>query len=112
MAPTLIAAGIVAVFAFVLGRMSADGGGVAIRAVSTPVASTTTTTRETTHTVLKGESLLGIASQYGVTLDALAAANNITNANRVFVGQFLKIPPAFATTTTLAASTTSTTKNR
>jgi len=105
--PTLIGAAIVVVLAFVLGRVSADNGGeVAVRATSTREASTTTTTRETTHTVAQGESLLGIASRYGLTLTALAAANSITNANRVFVGQVLKIPPAVVTTTTLPVTTT------
>jgi lysozyme len=105
--PTLIGAAIVVVLAFVLGRVSTDNGGeVALRATSTREASTTTTTRETTHTVAQGESLLGIASRYGLTLTALAAANSITNANRVFVGQVLKIPPAVVTTTTLPVTTT------
>ena len=94
------------VAAFVLGRMSAGDGEVAVRATAAPKVTTTTTTRDTTHTVLQGESLLGIASQYGVTLDALTAANGITNANHVFVGQVLKIPPAVVTTTTRAVTTT------
>jgi LysM repeat protein len=106
MVPTLVGAGIVMVLAFVLGRMSADEGGVAVRATTTREVSTTTTTRETTHTVLQGESLLGIASQYGITLDALAAANGITNTNHVFVGQLLKIPPAIVTTTLPVTTTT------
>jgi lipoprotein NlpD len=60
------------------------------------------------HTVQRGESLLGIASQYGVTLDELIAANGITNQNHVFVGQVLTIPPSSSapvvssTTTTVA----------
>ena len=106
MGPTLAVAGTVVLLAFVLGRMSADSGEVAVRATAAPKATTTTTTRDTTHTVLQGESLLGISSQYGVTLDALAAANGITNANRVFVGQVLKIPPAVVTTTTFPVTTT------
>ena len=104
--PTLAVAGIVVVLAFLLGRLSAGSGEVAVRATAAPRATTTTTTRDTTHTVLQGESLLGIASQYGVTLDALAAANGITNANRVFVGQVLEIPPPVVTTTTLPVTTT------
>lgn len=94
------------VLAFVLGRTSAGDGEVAVRAPAPREASTTTSTRETTHTVLQGESLLGIASQYGLTLDGLAAANGITNANHVFVGQLLKIPPVLVTTTTRPVTTT------
>ena len=74
------------------------------------MASTTTTTRVVTHTVVKGESLLAIASHYGVTAEALAAANGITNQNHVFVGQVLTIPQTtgvpIATTTTSKGTTT------
>jgi lysozyme len=104
--PTLLAAGAAVVLAFVLGRVSAGGDETVVDAASAREATTTTTTRQTTHTVAQGESLLGIASQYGVTLDALAAANGITNANHVFVGQLLKIPPAVETSTTLLTTTT------
>ena len=104
--PTLAVAGTVVVLAFVLGRTTAGGGEVAVRARAPREASTTTSTRETTHTVLQGESLLGIASQYGLTLDGLAAANGITNTNHVFVGQLLKIPPVLVTVTTRPVTTT------
>jgi len=113
MVPTLAVGGIVVVLAFVLGRTSVGGGEVAARAKAPPEATTTSTTRDTTHTVVAGESLLAIASTYGLTLDQLAAANEITNANNVFVGQVLKIPAPFpSTSTTLPASTTTTTKKR
>jgi len=104
--PTLAVAGTVVVLAFVLGRTSAGDREVAVRAKAPREASTTTSTRETTHTVLQGESLLGIASQYGLTLDGLAAANGITNTNHVFVGQLLKIPPVLVTVTTRPVTTT------
>ncbi len=45
-----------------------------------------------THTVAPGENLFRIALRYGTTVQALAAANNITNVNLIFVGQVLKIP--------------------
>jgi lysozyme len=111
MVPTIAVAGVVVLLAFVLGRASAGGGGeAAVRAPATRQATTTTTTRDTTHTVAQGESLLAIASRYGLTLDQLAAANGITNANKVFVGQVLKIPSPFpSASTTLPASTTTTT---
>lgn len=102
--PTLVIASAVVVLAFVLGRATGGGGDEA--AVTTPtVQSTTTTTRVIKHTVAKGESLLAIASQYGVTAEALAAANGITNQNHVFVGQVLTIPPS--TTATVATTSTS-----
>jgi len=44
------------------------------------------------HVVHGGETLHSIALRYGVTTDAIMAANGITNANRIYVGQRLKIP--------------------
>jgi LysM repeat protein len=44
------------------------------------------------HIVQSGDTLSRIAARYGVTLSALAAANNIANANLIFVGQRLTIP--------------------
>jgi len=46
----------------------------------------------TVHTVQKGETLSGIAKKYGTTVHAIAAANNISDAARVTVGQKLNIP--------------------
>ncbi|HEX8696294.1 MAG TPA: LysM peptidoglycan-binding domain-containing protein [Longimicrobium sp.] len=46
-----------------------------------------------THTVAQGETLYGIARRYGVTVDALKAANNL-EGDRVRVGQTLVIPRA------------------
>ncbi|MCQ3810380.1 MAG: LysM peptidoglycan-binding domain-containing protein [Acidimicrobiia bacterium] len=48
---------------------------------------------ERTHTVVQGDTLLGIALQYGKTLDEILVANNITAANLIQVGQQLIIPP-------------------
>ncbi|MBI1884625.1 MAG: LysM peptidoglycan-binding domain-containing protein [Chlamydiae bacterium] len=45
-----------------------------------------------THTVQPGESLSKIAASYGVSSQALAQANGITNVHSVRVGQKLKIP--------------------
>ncbi|HEY4691580.1 MAG TPA: LysM domain-containing protein [Anaerolineae bacterium] len=45
-----------------------------------------------THVVQPGENLFRIALRYGSTVQALAAANGITNINLIFVGQVLKIP--------------------
>ena len=48
---------------------------------------------ERTHTVVAGDTLLGIALQYGKTLDEITAANNIVAAELIQVGQELIIPP-------------------
>jgi LysM repeat protein len=44
-----------------------------------------------THVVQRGEILSRIAQQYGVTVADILSANNITNANRIEVGQTLQI---------------------
>ena len=45
-----------------------------------------------THVVQAGETLYSIASRYGVTVEAIMAANDLTNANYIYVGQRLVIP--------------------
>lgn len=46
---------------------------------------------QTTYTVVKGDTLYGIANKFGVSVDNLKVANNLTN-NNLSVGQVLKIP--------------------
>lgn len=45
-----------------------------------------------THTVQPGETLAGIAARYGLTMQVLMDANNLTNANLIYAGQKLVIP--------------------
>ncbi|MFU2488501.1 peptidoglycan DD-metalloendopeptidase family protein [Thauera sp. WH-1] len=45
------------------------------------------------HTVRPGETLLGIARQYGVTLPDLVSWNAITDPNQIHVGQTLLVAP-------------------
>lgn len=45
-----------------------------------------------THRVRKGQTLNSIANHYGTTVSALISANNITNKNRLRVGQTIRIP--------------------
>jgi LysM repeat protein len=47
---------------------------------------------QSTHTVQPGENLFRIALRYGVSMDDIAAANDITNQARIFSGQELVIP--------------------
>ena len=51
-----------------------------------------TASRTSLHVVQRGENLFRIALHYGVTVNALAAANGIVNTNRIYVGQRLVIP--------------------
>jgi hypothetical protein len=46
------------------------------------------------HIVKEGEILFNIAQQYGVTVEALSAMNNITDPNSLYVDQALIIPQA------------------
>jgi LysM repeat protein len=51
------------------------------------------TTGGTIHVVQQGENLFRIGLRYGLRWDVIAAANGIFNANFVFAGQRLVIPP-------------------
>jgi LysM repeat protein len=57
-------------------------------------------TEATTHTVQAGENLYRIALKHGLTYQALAAHNGITNPNLIFPGQELKIPASGGTAPT------------
>jgi LysM repeat protein len=50
------------------------------------------------HTVQRGETVYSIASRYGTTVDAIAAANNLSNPQTIYVGQKLKIPTSGGST--------------
>lgn len=45
-----------------------------------------------THTVASGESLSRIANRYGVTVREIQQLNNITDPNKIRIGQKLKLP--------------------
>ena len=80
---------------------------------TTPPTTTTTAAPLRTHTVAPGDSLSEIAEQYGVKTGRLAAANGISNPDRIRIGMVLTIPAAevstAAPTPTTAAPTTPTT---
>lgn len=54
------------------------------------------------HTVRPGETLLGIARQYGVTLPELVAWNGLTDPNQIQVGETLRVAPPGAATGSIA----------
>jgi LysM repeat protein len=71
---------------------------------------------EEIYVVQAGDSLLAIAARYGVTLQAIMDANNLTNPDFVFSGQRLVIPQGSApsptaTTVSAAASVPSNAQN-
>jgi LysM repeat protein len=47
---------------------------------------------QTVHVVQPGENLFRISLRYGVSMQAIASANGISNLNLIFVGQRLTIP--------------------
>lgn len=66
---------------------------VATKSVAPKKASPAVGGFHTTHTVAKGETLGGIAGQYGVTVAALKTANHITDEKKLAIGTVLTIPP-------------------
>ncbi len=60
-----------------------------------PAAQYTSACR-TYHIVQKGDTLSGIAAWFGIHTNALAAANGISNPNRIYVGQCICIPNVYA----------------
>lgn len=72
-----------------LNMVRAEMSPTAQKPTEAPTAST-----EAVYTVQKGDTLSGIAFDYGVTVDDIAKYNGITNPNLIHPGQTLKIPVA------------------
>jgi LysM repeat protein len=60
--------------------------------VQTPTTQPQSGGTGTQHVVQAGENAFRIALRYGTTIEAIAAANGISNPNLIFVGQVLVIP--------------------
>ncbi|MCY8590150.1 GH25 family lysozyme [Bacillus haynesii] len=56
-----------------------------------PVSNKKPVKTETVYTVKKGDTLSGIAQKYKTTVKALQSLNNIKDANKIYIGQKLKI---------------------
>jgi LysM repeat protein len=50
-------------------------------------------TQERIHVVQAGDNLYRIGLQYGFTIEALVTYNNLTNPDRLDIGQQIRIPP-------------------
>lgn len=100
---------ILGVVAYVLYAQATEGGGVGLQtetatptpesAVSptpsptpTPEATPTPTPAPQTYTVQAGDTLLGIAERFGITVEDLQSRNELTDPNNIFVGQQLQLP--------------------
>lgn len=66
---------------------TAEPGGAEATAAPTPGP-----TEDVVHTVVAGDTLGKIAEQYGISVEAIAQANNIVNIHSLEVGQQLLIP--------------------
>lgn len=82
---------IVLLLSGVIGAAAAQEGRVFVAQLTatTPIASPTTTIM---HVVQRGETLALIARRYSVGVGELARLNGITNPDRIFIGQVLRIP--------------------
>jgi LysM domain len=60
---------------------------------ATAAAAPTIVATPFTHVVAKGETLIGIAARYGVTVVAIRDANGLKDPGLIYVGQQLVIPP-------------------
>lgn len=58
----------------------------------TPVITTEIRVLQPNYTVAPGDTLGSIARRYGISVDALAAINNLENRNSLSIGQKLVIP--------------------
>ncbi len=72
------------------------GRGVDLQAVATPARLS-----GVTHVVKRGETLAIIAKRYGLSVRDIADYNGVTNPDRIYAGQVLKIPVPVAPTPTV-----------
>lgn len=75
-----------------LARWKRIAAGAVVCGVLLTTPLTAITAAAQTHTVAGGETLWGIASSYGVSVQSIAQANGITNINLIYVGEQLSIP--------------------
>lgn len=79
-------------FIFVGQRLIVPGATGGAITVPTSPAPTTSPAPVATYMVLPGDTLYSIALRFNVNIVALANTNNISNYNRIFIGQVLVLP--------------------
>lgn len=62
--------------------------------ITVPAQKTVAKSGNVTYTVKPGDTLSAIAKRFGTTVQAIAAANGISNINLIYPGQTFKIPGA------------------
>jgi len=72
---------------------SGDASGAPGMATGTATAPAPTSAPDTTYTVQPGDTLYDLAIEWGTSVEAIVALNEITDANVLQVGQVLKKPP-------------------
>ncbi len=87
---------------------AADGGNLAPQAsMSAPLNAVLPLPENAAlHTVQNGETLYRIAQTYGITTEALAAANQLADPSLVYVGQTLHIPQSESQSIAIVVPTT------
>ena len=75
-----------------MGRSTQIKAGQRLRIGETPMERARVATRGSTHTVRSGETLIGVAKRYGVSLSALSSANGLSTSSKIRIGQRLRIP--------------------
>jgi LysM repeat protein len=83
------------------GASTAKPGATTEPASTLPPTAPPTTVQMAEYAIASGDTMSGIAKKFGVTMQALLAANNLTDPNLVRVGQKIKVPVAPAAATTL-----------
>ena len=69
------------------------------------LATATPAFADSTYVVRSGDTLYSIARKFGVTVAAIARANNITNTSLIYVGQTLVIPSNASSSSGTSSST-------
>jgi LysM repeat protein len=80
---------------------SAKPGATTEPAPTAPPTAPPTTVPMAEYVIAAGDTMSGIAKKFGVTMQALLSANNLTDPNLVRVGQKIKVPIAPGAATTL-----------
>ncbi|MEK7278874.1 MAG: LysM peptidoglycan-binding domain-containing protein [Chloroflexota bacterium] len=75
-------------------RIPAGGGGETAASAAPAAPETPAVTSPGMYTIARGDTLRSIASKFGITTTALAAANGLSDPNRIYYGQALAIPGA------------------